>query len=138
MAGSMGGCPIVIRYADGDGLGAALKVGADRCCKDTELIFIGRLYSNDGIASKHERTDIKGCPGTIGRNVISVGSYDLCDCVNKSFLGELRHFQSRCTVHHTLCVQIRAEGYNMAILRCVSFQALKTGLSVLENAGALT
>ena len=47
MTGSMGRRAVKVGYADGDRLGAAFKVGSYRRRKNTELIFLGRLYADD-------------------------------------------------------------------------------------------
>ena len=51
-------CSIEIRYLDCKRLCATLKVWANRCCKDSELIFISRLYTDNRIAAEHIRTDV--------------------------------------------------------------------------------
>ena len=120
MTGSMGRRAVKVGYADGDRLGAAFKVGSHRRRKNTELIFLGRLYADDRVASEHEGTDIKGRSGTERGNLVGVGGYGLGNGVDKALLGELGHFQPCGGIHHTLRVQIRAEGDDVPVLRRVS------------------
>ena len=104
MAGAVGGCPVKVADADGDGLCTALKVGAHRRTEGAELVFAGRLYADDGIRSEHIGTDIEGRTGAEGRHIIGVGLYDLCNGLHEAFLGEYGHFQSLCRVFHPLAV----------------------------------
>ena len=53
MSGSMRSGTVEICDTDGDRLDAAFKVRTYRSSKYTELVFISRFYTDNGIGTKH-------------------------------------------------------------------------------------
>ena len=51
--------PVKVTDTDGDRFGAALEIWAYRSSKNTELVFTGRLNSDNGVKTKHIGADIK-------------------------------------------------------------------------------
>ena len=137
MPGSVRSCPVKVRYTDGQRLCAAFEVGTNRSTEDTELVFICRFYTDNRIAAKHVGTDVQSGAGTVRRYISSIGFHNRNNGVYPFILGEYRHFQSLAGIFHTGCVQIRAEGYNMAVFCSVRFQTFEAGLGILQDAGTL-
>ena len=52
---------VKVADTDRDRFCTAFEVRANRCCKDTELIFISRFNTDNRVASEHVRTYIQGC-----------------------------------------------------------------------------
>ena len=59
MTCSMWSSPVKVADTDGDRFGAALEIWAYRSSKNTELVFTGRLNSDNGVKTKHIGADIK-------------------------------------------------------------------------------
>ena len=59
MTCSMWSSPVKVTDTDGDRFGAALEIWAYRSSKNTELVFTGRLNSDNGVKTKHIGADIK-------------------------------------------------------------------------------
>ncbi len=104
VSGSSWRCTVKITDTDGNGLCAALKVRANRCGQNTELIFICRLYSDHRVAAKHIRTHIKRCSASIRRHISFICLNSLYDGFHKFILGINGHFQTSCTLLHSLAV----------------------------------
>ena len=128
---------VKIRYLDCDRLCTALKIRAYRSCKHSELIFVCRLNADYRIRTEHIRTDIQGCTRAVRRHICLIRLYHLSYCINKSFLGEYRHFHTLCRAHKTLRIKVGSEHYRFSVLGCICFHALKNSLCILQNSGAL-
>ena len=128
---------VIVADTDRDRFGAAFKVRTNRCCKDTELIFVSRFNTDHGVGTKHVRAKIKCCAGTIWRNPCSICLNNLLNSVDKSFLREYRHFKSCCRCSDTLCVQVRTESNDMSVFCCVCLQTLEYTLRILKHTSTL-
>ena len=138
VAGAPGGCTVQIGDAHGQGLHAALEVGANGGGEDTELVLIGGLDADDGIGAEHEGTDVQGCAGAEGGHPGGVGTDGLHNGVHELVLGEHGHLQTLAGLSHPGGVQVGAEADDAAVFGGVGLHALKAGLGVLQHAGALT
>ena len=108
--------PVKIADFNSQRLDAALEIRAYRSRKHTELIFIGRLYTDDSIRTEDVRTDIQRGAGTVRRYVSGVGSYDAIDGVEKFFLRINGNLEASCGILQTLRIEIRTECDNSARL----------------------
>ncbi len=134
-AGAVGCCTVKVRYLQCHGCCAALVVGADGCGKDTELILICRLHTNDRTGSKLIGAKIEAGAGAIGRYPVLIAQNRGIDGLQELLLRERRHFQSLGRLIHTLCVKIRAEANDAAVLPGIGLHALEYLLAVLQNTG---
>ncbi len=116
---------------------AALEVGTHGRREYAELIFVGRLYADNGAAAEDERTQIERCAGSVGRHIVGVGFDNLFDRVQKSLLRKCRDLQTLGALLKTLRVEVGTEHNNLAVHGGVCLQALKNGLRILQNACAL-
>ena len=93
MARAMGRSPVKVAYAEGDGLGTALEVRSHRSAKETELILLSRLHTNDRAGGEHIGAQVQGSIRAVGRHPFLVGCHYLIHCFQEPLLGESRHFQ---------------------------------------------
>ena len=138
VAGSVRCSAVIITDLYIDRLRAALEVRANRSRKYAVLVIICRLYTDNRADAEHIRTNIKCCTGSERRNPCCICLNHLMDGINKLIYRKRRHLQTLCRIIHSLCVQIRAEAYDMSVLGCICLQSLKHRLAVLENTGILT
>ena len=137
MAGALGRCAVQIGDPQGQGLYAALEVGADRRGENTELVNVRGLDANDGVNAEHKGTDVQRSAGTVGRDIGGVGAHGLHDGLHKPILREYGHPHPAAGVSHPGGVQVGAEADDVAVGRGVGLQPLKAGLGVLQNTCAL-
>ena len=137
VTGAPGSRTVEVRDADGQGLHAALEVGADGSGKNPELVLVGGLDANDGIVAEHEGADIQGRTGAEGGHPCGVGTDGLNDSVYELILGIDGHFQPLAGLRHPSGVQVGAEADDAAVLGGVGLHALEAGLGVLQYAGTL-
>ena len=71
-----GGAVVVVVDCRGDGLEAALVVGADRHDHDEEGVFVGRGDADLRAGADEERADVEGAAGAVGRDVVEVVVHD--------------------------------------------------------------
>ena len=138
MSRSPGSCPVEIADLYRDRLRATLEIGADGGNKGSELIIRSGLNADNRVLAEHIGPDIKSCAGTIGRNPVLVCRNYLFYGVDKSFLGEGRHFHTLCGVDHPVRIEVGAEGHYASVLGRICLETLENSLGVLENPGALT
>ena len=135
--GAAWSCPVKVGDPDGNGLGAALEVGAHRRAEDAEHVVLSGLYPDDRGNAEHIRTQVKRGAAAVGRDPVQIGADGFNDGLDEAVLGEGRHLQVQCTVIHARCVQVRAERDHMSVLGGVGLEAFENGLGVLQNAGIL-
>ena len=128
---------VIIADADRDRLDAVLEVRADRRAEQAELVLIRRLDADDRARSEEIRTQVEGTARLERRNPILVGCNDLIDSLEEHLLGDRRHLEALCRVDHALCVHVRTERDDTAILRLIGLEAFEDFLAVLQDAGAL-
>ena len=134
---AVGRRPVKITHFQGQGLHAALKVRPDRCRKHSELVLVRRFHPDHRRACKHIGADIQRSAGPIRRYVCRIGRHGLRHCLYEPFFREHRHLQSPAGILHALCIQIRTESHDTAVLRSIGLHSLEAGLCVLQHAGAL-
>ena len=137
VARAVRGSAVIVTDADRDRLHAVLEVGADRRAEETELIFVRRLDTDDRARGKEVRTQVEGTARLERRNPILVGCNNLIDSLEEHLLRDWRHLEALSRVDHALCVHVRTERDDAAVLRLVGLEALEDFLAVLQDAGAL-
>ena len=137
MAGAPGRGTVQIGDADGQGLDAALEVGAYGGGKDAELVFRGGLDADGGVGTEHKGPDVQRGPGAEGGHPGGVGADGLHHGVHKTILGEYGHSQTAAGIGHPGGVQVGTEADDASILGGVGLHTLKAGLGILQYTGAL-
>ena len=120
MTGSSRRRTVKITHAQSKRLYAALEVRTHRRGEYTELIISSRLNTDHRVDPEHVRTDIKRCPGTIGRYESLVGTHGLNNSIDEPLLRKNRHLQPSGRILKTFTVQVRTESNDTAILRGIS------------------
>ena len=137
MSRTVGGRPVKIADTNGQGLNASFKVRTYRGTEKSELVVIRRFHADNRIHAKHIGPQIQSSPAAIGRYIGLIGRHNLGYGIDKSLFGKHRHLQSGCGIHHPLRIQIRAERYDMTVIRGVCFKSLKDRLGILQYACTL-
>ncbi len=69
-----------------DGLEAGLEIGADRGHENEEHILPGRPDTHLWTGAEDERTNVKGRPGSVGRDETAIGVHNAMDRVDEHLL----------------------------------------------------
>ena len=101
---SMRCCSIKIRNLNNNRFCTTLEVWSNWCYKDSELIFISRLNTDNITSCKHNWSDVKCSTTSKRRNPVFISLYNLFNSINESVFRELWHFKSCSTIKHTLSV----------------------------------
>ena len=132
-----GARPVKIGDADGQGLDAALEIGANGGDEHAELIFVGGFDADDGVGAEHVGADVEGGAAAVGRHPSRVGADGVLHRLDEFLLGIDGHFQPAGGIGHAGSVQVRAENNDLALLGGVGLHALEHRLGILQHAGAL-
>ena len=137
VTGASGGRPVQIGNPQGQGPDTALEVGAHGGAEDTELELVGGLDADDGIGAEHIGPQVQARTGAKGRHPGGVGLDGLVNGIQEPLLGEYGHLHPLAGLDHSLRVQVGTEADGLPILGGVGLHALKNGLGILQDAGAL-
>ena len=135
---SVRSCSIEITYSYSNSLLATLEVWSNRSCEDSELILLSRLNADNFIWTKHKWSDIKSCTASERWNPIFVSKNYLIYCIKESLLREYSHLKSLACIHHSLCVKVRTECYDMSIFCLICLKSFETRLWIMKNTSTLT
>ena len=130
-----GGAVVVVVDRGGDGLEAALVVGADRHDHDEEGVFVGRGDADLRAGADEERADVEGAAGAVWRDVVEVVVHDALEGVHEHVRLDGGHARADCGAVHALGVGLRPEGADLAVLAPEDLEALECGLPVVERGG---
>ena len=133
VTGSVRSRTIEVRNTNNNGLSTTLEVRANGSNKNSEHVLVSRLNTDNGVVTEHVRADVESCSGTIRRYPVSIRCNNFLNSLQETLNREYRHLQTLTGISHTLCVQVRTESNNLAILSSVCLQTFETGLRVLQN-----
>ena len=119
MARTVGSRTVKRAHAEADWLDAALEVGAHGRREKAELIFIGRLHTDDLTRCEDKGAQVERRVRTVGRNVVTVRLDHCIDRLQETFLWKGRHLQIRRRVIHARRIEIGTERHNMPVHRLI-------------------
>ena len=133
MTRAVGSRTVKRAHAEADRLDAALEVRAHGRREKTELIFIGRLHTDDLARCEDKGAQVERRVRTVGRNVVTVRLDHRIDRLQEALLRKGRHLQIRRRVIHARRIEVGTERHNMPVHRLIGLQPLKDLLAVLQN-----
>ena len=136
VTGAVWGCAVKIGDGDLDRFDAALEIWADWHADHAEFKFWRWRYADDRTAAVDEWTDVEGGAGAVWWNVVDVGLDELVEGIEEFFFGNGWDAEAFAGIVQTLCVQIWTEGDDAAVFGAVRFEPFKSGLRILQHAGA--
>ena len=130
---ALGRARVSVAKPDGDGLGAALEVRADRARDQQEETFVRRADAEKRLGRDHERPQIKaafaaGNPGPVDR-------HELIDGLHEDGFRQLRQGHARGGGFEALRILVGPEQCDAAVAQVIGLEALEDFLPVVQHGG---